>query len=317
MRAIMVTRQGGPEVMQLQELADPQPREGQVMVGVEAAGINFADGMMAMGLYPSGPQPPFVPGLEFAGTVEGTSRRVMGFAAGGGAFAERVPANPAMLLDIPAHWSAAEAAAFPVNFLTAYFAYYMADVKPGDRVLIHAVAGGVGTAAVQLGRIFETEMWGTSSSDEKLARAQALGLHHPINYTSGDYERVVHDQTRGKGVNVVFEMLGGEHTVKSARCLAHLGQMVVYGSATGKLPTFDFLTLFSKNASVHNLWLSPMASERDLMHRAIADLFQWAAEGKIKPEVGHTLPLAQAADGVRLLLERKNYGKVVLEVASR
>ncbi len=312
MRAIVVARQGGPEVMQVQDIPEPQPRAGEVVVRVEAAALNFADAMMAMGLYPGGPQPPYVAGLEFAGVVEGTSRRVMGFAAGGGAFAERVAANPAMLLDIPAQWSAAEGAAFPVNFLTAYFAYYMADVKPGDRVLIHAVAGGVGTAAVQLGKIFEAEMWGTSSSDEKLKRAQALGLQHPINYKDSDYEEVIREQTRGKGVNVAFEMLGGEHTVKTARCLAHLGQMVVYGSATGKLPTFDFLTLFAKNASVHNLWLSPMAAERELMQMAISDLFRWAAEDKIKPEVGHTLPLEQAAEGVRLLLERKNYGKVVL-----
>lgn len=314
MRAVVVARQGGPEVMQLQEVPDPQPRAGEVVVRVEAGAINFADGMMAMGLYPGGPQPPFISGLEFAGTVEGSSRRVMGFAAGGGAFAERVAANPALLLDIPAQWSAAEAAAFPVNFLTAYFAYYMADLKPGDRVLIHAVAGGVGTAAVQLGKIFEADMWGTSSSNEKLARAQKLGLQHPINYQESDYEKVIGEQTGGEGVNVVFEMLGGEHTVKSARCLAHLGHLVVYGSATGKLPTFDFLTLFSRNISVHNLWLSPMAGERDLMQMAIADLFQWAAEGKIRPEVGHTLPLAQAGEGVRLLLERKNYGKVVLTV---
>jgi NADPH:quinone reductase len=312
MRAILVTRQGGPEVMQAQDVADPQPRAGEVVVRVEAAALNFADAMMAMGAYPGGPQPPYVAGLEFAGTIEGTARRVMGFASGGGAFAQRVAADPSMLLDIPAKWSAAEGAAFPVNFLTAYFAYYMADMKPGDRVLIHAVAGGVGTAAVQLGKIFEAEMWGTSSSDEKLARAQALGLQHPINYARSDYEEVIREQTRGKGVNVVFEMLGGEHTVKSARCLAHLGQMVVYGSASGKLPIFDFLTLFSKNASVHNLGLSPMAAEREMMQSAVSDLFQWAAEGRIRPEVGHTLPLEQAADGVRLLLERKNYGKVVL-----
>jgi NADPH2:quinone reductase len=238
----------------------------------------------------------------------------MGFASGGGAYAERIAANPATLLDIPARWSAAEGAAFPVNFLTAYFAYYMADVKPGDRVLIHAVAGGVGTAAVQLGKIFEADMWGTSSSNEKLARAQELGLQHPINYKESDYEQVIREQTGGKGVNVVFEMLGGEHTVKSARCLSLLGQMVVYGSATGQLPQFDFLTLFSKNASVHNLWLTPLGGRHDLMQMAIADLFQWAAEGRIKPEVGHTLPLERAAEGVGLLMERKNYGKVVLTI---
>lgn len=312
MKAIVVTRQGGPEVMQLQEVAEPAPRAGEVVVKVEAAGINFADGMMAAGLYPSGPQPPFTPGLEFAGTIEGTGRRVMGFAGGGGAFAERVAVPEHTLLDIPANWSAAAAAAFPVNFFTAYFAYWMADAKPDDRVLIHAAAGGVGTAAVQLGKIFEVESWGTASSDEKLARLRELGLDHPINYRNVDYEQAIQEETGGRGVNIVFEMLGGEHTVKSSRCLAHLGHIVIYGSATGKLPVYDFLTLFSKNATVHNLWLTPMAQERELMQMAVQDLFRWASEGRITPVVGNTLPLEQAADGVKLLLERKNYGKVVL-----
>lgn len=312
MKAVMVTRQGGPEVMQLQEVPDPQPRAGEVLVRVEAAGINFADAMMAMGLYPGGPQPPFVPGLEFAGTVEATGRRVMGFAPGGGAYAERVAVAEHALLDVPAKWSAAEAAAFPVNFFTAYFAYWMADAKPDDRVLIHAAAGGVGTAAVQLGKVFGAEMWGTASSDEKLARLKELGLDHPINYKNSDYEQAIREQTDGRGVNIVFEMLGGEHTVKSARCLAHLGHIVIYGSASGQLPVYDFLTLFSKNASVHHLWLTPMAAEPELMQMAVQDLFGWAAKGRIRPVVGHTLPLVQAADGARLLLERKNYGKVVL-----
>lgn len=314
MRAIVATKRGGPDVMQLQDVPDPQLKAGEVIVRVEAIGVNFADAMMAMGLYPGGPQPPFIPGLEFAGTVEGTNRRVMGFCGGGGAYAEKVAAHAATLLDIPAGWSAAEAAAFPVNFFTAYFAYYLADVKPGDRVLIHAVAGGVGTAAVQLGRIFEAEMWGTSSSNEKLARAQQLGLQHPINYKESDYEQAIREQTGGKGVNVIFEMLGGEHTMKSARCLDLMGQMVVYGAASGQPPQFDFFTLFAKNASVHNLWLTPLVQRRDLMQMAVKDLFQWAADGDIKPEVGHTLPLERAAEGVGLLLERKNYGKVVLTV---
>ena len=312
MRAIVVSRQGGPEVMQMQEAPEPQARAGEVLVKVEAAGINFADAMMALGQYPGGPQPPFIPGLEFAGTVEGSGRRVMGFAAAGGAYAERIAVPEHTLLDIPANWSAAEAAAFPVNFFTAYFAYWMADAKPDDRVLIHAAAGGVGTAAVQLGKVFEVEMWGTASSDEKLARLRELGLDHPINYAKNDYEQVIRDETDGRGVNIVFEMLGGEHTVKSARCLAHLGRLIIYGSATGKLPIYDFLTLFSKNATVHHLWLTPMASEPELMQMAVQDLVGWASKGRIRPVVGHTLPLEQAAEGARLLLERKNYGKVIL-----
>lgn len=312
MKAIVVTRRGGPEVLQLQEVPDPQPKNGELVVRIEAVGVNFADTMQAAGTYPGGPQPPFVPGLEFAGTVEGSGDRVMGFATGGGAYAERIAVPRASLLPYPKDWSPAEAAAFPVNYFTAYFAYWMANVVPEERVLIHAAAGGVGTAAVQLAAMFEVETFGTASSDEKLGRLKELGLDHAINYKQVDYEKAVMELTDGEGVDVVFEMLGGEHTVKSARCLRSLGRVIVYGSATGQPPQFDFLSFFSRNASLHTLWLTPMARDREKMMSAMKDMMAWAEAGRFRPIVGHTLPLDQAAEAYRLLLRRENFGKVVL-----
>lgn len=311
MKAIVATRTGGPEVLQLQEIPDPQPREGEVVVRVEAAGVNFADTMQTRGLYPGGPPPPFVPGLEFAGTVEGTGERVMGFAAGG-TYAERIAIPQSAVMPYPAAWSPAEAAAFLVNYLTAYFAYWMANVTPGERVLIQAAAGGVGTAAVQLADAFGVETYGTASSDEKLAKLKELGLDHPINYKSVDYEQKVMELTNGEGVDAVFEMLGGEHTVKAVRLLRPLGRVIIYGSATGAAPQFDFLQMFQRNASVHTLWITPLARDRDKMQQAMDDLISWAEAGRYRPIVGHTLPLAQAADAHRMLLERRNYGKIVL-----
>jgi len=267
--------------------------------------------MMTQGLYPGGAQPPYIPGLEFAGTVPETGEKVVGLVPKG-AYAEQISARREGLLPWPERLSAAEAAAFPINYFTAYFAYWMADAKENERVLIHAAAGGVGTAAVELGRLFGVETFGTSSSDEKLARLKELGLDHGINYKKADYERAVLEMTGGEGVDIVFEMLGGEHTAKSTRCLRALGRMIIYGTASGHPPQFDFPAMFQRNASVHALWLTPMAGHREHMAQAWEDMLPWLAEGKLRPIVGHQLPLAQAAEAHRLMLERKNFGKIVL-----
>jgi len=311
MKAILATRSGGPEVLELQDVPDPQPKPGEVVVKVEAVGVNFADTMMTQGLYPGGAQPPYIPGLEFAGIVPETGEKVIGLVPKG-AYAEQISARREGLLPWPERLSAAEAAAFPINYFTAYFAYWMADAKENERVLIHAAAGGVGTAAVELGRLFGVETFGTSSSDEKLARLKELGLDHGINYKKADYERAVMEMTGGEGVDIVFEMLGGEHTAKSTRCLRPLGRMIIYGTAGGQAPQFDFPAMFQRNASVHALWLTPMAGHREHMAQAWEDMLPWLAEGKLHPIVGHQLPLAQAAEAHRLMLERKNFGKIVL-----
>ncbi len=311
MKAILATRNGGPEVLEVQDVPDPQPRPGEVLVRVEAAGVNFADTMMTQGLYPGGAQPPYIPGFEFAGTVEETGEKVIGLVPKG-AYAQRVAARREGLLPWPERLSAAEAAAFPINYLTAYFAYWIADAKENERVLIHAAAGGVGTAAIELGKLFGVETFGTSSSEEKLARLKELGLEHGINYKTVDYEQAVLEMTGGEGVDIVFEMLGGADTAKSTRCLRPLGRIVIYGFASGQPPQFDFAAMFQRNASAHALWLTPLSQEREHMSQAWRDMSSWLAEGKLRPIVGHQLPLEQAAEAHRLLLERKNFGKVVL-----
>jgi NADPH2:quinone reductase len=269
-------------------------------------------------MYPSGPRPPYIPGLEFAGkVVGGGDQRVMGFVHSG-ACAERVAVRKDALLPVPKGWSAAEAASFPVNYFTAYFAYWMADLtagaSEGKRVLIHAVAGGVGTAAVEIGKLLGLEMYGTSSSDDKLAKVKVLGLQHGINYRTQDYEKVITEQTQGRGVHAVLEMLGGEHTAKGTRCLGDMGHIIVYGLATGQSPQFDFMAMFQKNLSAHALWLTPLAAHPELMRPAWQRLSQWADEGRLKPVVGTELPLERTAEAHRMLLERRNYGKVVLTV---
>jgi NADPH2:quinone reductase len=316
MKAVVITRLGGPEVLEIRDVPEPTPAAGEELVRVQAGGLNFADTMTAYGGYPGTPKPPLVAGREFCGT-RANGERVMGYIQWG-AFAEVVLARSSLLWPVPAAWSAEEGAAFPVNFFTAYFAYWKAsllgDSGKGARVLIHAVAGGVGTAALQIGKILGVEMYGTSSSDEKLDRVKRLGLQHAINYKKQDYEQAVKDLTEGEGVDAVFEMLGGEHVAKSARCLRDFGRVIVYGTATGQRAQFDPGILYAKGASVHGLWLTYLSANRELMQQAWKQLSAWADEGHMRPVVGDVLPMERAGDAYRLLLERKNFGKVVLKV---
>ncbi|MGO9126208.1 MAG: quinone oxidoreductase family protein [Terriglobales bacterium] len=320
MKAIVISRLGGPEVLEVRAMPEPEVGAGQALVRVEAGGLNFADFMTVSGGYPGTPKPPLIAGREFCGARDSDGRRVMGYTQWA-AFAERLAAPAQLLWPVPQGWSAEEGAAFPVNYFTAYFAYWKAGLlapakAAPPRVLIHAVAGGVGTAAVQIGKLLGMEMYGTSSSDEKLARVTELGLQHGINYKQDDYEESIRDLTHGEGVDAVFEMLGGEHTNKSARCLRDFGRVIVYGSATGEKSMLDTRLLYAKGSSVHGLWLTYLSANRELMGEAWKQLSLWTSKGRLRPVIGRVFPMENAVDAYRLLGEGKNFGKVVLQMAA-
>jgi NADPH2:quinone reductase len=328
MKAIVVTRFEGPEGLEVREVPEPFATADQVLVKVEAVGVNFADIRSAMGLYPGGPKPPYIAGREFAGIIEATGQRVMGYtqqdACAGGIAISRNSIWPQ-----PAAWTSIQAAAFPVNYFTAWLVYWKAGVVAGMgspdhspvnsrrpvRVLIHAAAGGVGTAAVQLGRLMGFETFGTASSDEKLDRLRQLGLNHAINYAREDYEQKIKELTGGEGVDVVFDSLAGEHTAKSLRCCAFLGRVVLFGSSSGERPKFDTLAMYEKSLSAHGLWLSRLSKNRPLIDRAMASMQPWIESGQLKPVIGAKFPFEAVADSFRLMLGRKNFGKVVLTVS--
>jgi NADPH2:quinone reductase len=322
MKAIVIGRFGGPEVIEVRTMPDPVASTAQELVQVQAGGLNFADVMSAQGGYPGTPNPPLIAGREFCGVRQGDGQRVMGYAQWA-AFAERIAARPELLWPVPDQWTVEEGAAFPVNYFTAYFAYWKAGLigmtQPGTRavprVLIHAVAGGVGTAAVQIGKLLGIEMYGTSSSDEKLARVKELGLQHSINYKQRDYEEAIKDLTHGEGVDAVLEMLGGEHTAKSVRCLRDFGRVIVYGSATGQRSELDTRLLYAKGASVHGLWLTYLSGNRELMNQAWKQLSGWISQGHLHPVIGHVLPMESAIEAYELLSDGKNFGKVILKIA--
>ena len=333
MKALVITRLSGPEALAIQNVPDPSPKAGQTIVRVAAGGLNFADVMTTKGGYPGTPPPPLIVGREFSGVEESTGRRVMGYTQWS-AFAEKTAASSSMLWPVPDQWSDEQAAAFPVNFFTAYLLYWQAGMTGSfpavwgrapspvqqqmntPRVLIHAVAGGVGTAAVQIGRLLGVETYGTSSSDEKLARVKELGLEHGINYKRNDYEEVVKNFTRGDGVDAVFDMLGGEHTAKSLRSLRDFGRVIQYGTATGKQPQLDLRAMYAKSASVQGLWLTYLSQKPEIMAPAWEQLSAWIAEGKLTPQIGHVFPLDRAVEAYKLLEDGNNYGKVVLRIAA-
>ncbi len=321
MKALMITSLTGPDSLRVQDAPDPTLKTGQKLVNVKAGGLNFADLMTTKGGYPGTPPAPLIAGREFSGVEDNGGQRVMGYTQWA-AFAEKTAAYSNMLWPVPDHWTDEEGAAFPVNYFTAYLGYWQAGMiqppAPGrtHRVLIHAVAGGVGTAAVQIGNLLGIDMYGTSSSDEKLARVKALGLQHGINYKRNDYEEAVKNFTRGEGVDAVFEMLGGEHTAKSLRCLRDFGRVIQYGTATGKAPQLDLRAMYAKSGSVQGLWLTYLAQKREIMEPAWQQLSKWIADRKLTPQIGQVFPLDRAIEAYKLLEDGKNYGKVVLKIAS-
>ncbi|USZ72114.1 quinone oxidoreductase family protein [Natronosalvus halobius] len=321
MRAIEVTEYGDSGVLQIADRERPDPGAGEVRIDVEAAGINFADVMQRRGVYPGGPEPQYVPGMEAAGTVDAAGEdvdlevgdRVVGMLGGGG-YAEYATANAQMLLPIPDGVSFEEAAGFPVQFLTAHSCLFeWGDLEEGESVLIQAAAGGVGTAAVQLASRAGAEVFGTASTEEKLELAADLGCGHPIQYTEVDFRDPVEEATDGRGVDLVLESVGDDVFDRSLDALAHFGRLVTYGVASGVPARAENRRLLFENKSVVGFHLG-QASRHDpkRVMQAIPDLTQGLAEGELEVIVGETFALEDAAEAHQFIEDRKSMGKVVL-----
>lgn len=336
MRAIQVTKHGEPEVLKVSDHPEPAPAPGQVVVRVRAAGINFADILMRLGFYPGTPKPPFSPGFEIAGTVEAVGegvdipigQRVVASTFPGGGYAEMVAVPAARALLLPAEMSFEEAAALPVNYLTAYQALtYMAGLRAGERILIHAAAGGVGLAAIQLAKLAGAEIFGTASASKHPFLLQQ-GVSHAIDYHTQDFEEEVKRLTNNEGVDVILDAVGGSSYRKGYRLLRHGGRLICYGmsaAVTGKgrslkalgawwqTPSFNALDLMRKNRAVIGVHLGQMGrAEPGRVRDWMQDLFGLYAAGKIKPHIGRTFPLAEAAAAHHYIHDRKNIGKVLL-----
>jgi NADPH2:quinone reductase len=304
MRAVRLEGTGGPENLVLRDLADPESGDGQVVVDVHAAGINFADVLIRLGRYPQAPELPAVLGSEIAGEVDG--RRVFGFThALGGGYAERALAEPRWLFSLPESSSFAEGAAFPMAFLTAWIPLTeLVRIGFGTRVLVTAAAGAVGTAALQLVRALNGKPVAAVGSKEKLELTRSLGADEGVTYDAiGELEPV----------DAVFDLVGGDVFKASLGILKPLGTAVAVGYAGGLWEDVSPAWLVGRNIGVQGFYLGRLTSLRpDLVQQAMHDVLRLWEGGAVRPCVGHELPLAEAGEAHRLIEARQTTGKVVL-----
>lgn len=330
MRAVVMRRHGAPEVLQVEERPDPTPGAGEVLIDVRAAGINFADVMARLGLYAAAPKPPVVVGYEVAGTIAALGPGVDGFAVGDrvmagtrfGGYAERVVTRADNVVPLPAGMSFEEGAAIPVNYGTAVAGLIQyGNLQRGERVLIHAAAGGVGIAATQIARRAGAEVWGTASPGKHDA-IRRLGVDHPLDYTRSGWERGLPQ------FDVIMDAVGGRSFRTSFRLLRVGGRLVIFGASavvSGErrnlfqalktvlsMPRFNPIAMMEPSKAVIGLNMLALWDDRGTLGPWIAMLQDMIADGTLRPVVARAFPFAEAPAAHRYITERRNVGKVVL-----
>lgn len=320
MKAVVIEEYGGPEVLRLREMPEPTLLPAQVLVEVRAAGVNRGDLQRREAPGAEGQALPLVIGWEVAGVVRATGEliqhlrpgdRVVAIMTGGG-YAELAAPLGAATLPIPDSLSFEEAAGIPVTFLTAWFALVRrAALRGGETVLVQAAGSGVGTAGVQIARHRGGRVIATAGSDEKLARIRQLGAHDTINYRTTGFTQAVRQLTGGRGVDVVLESVGGETLIRSIELLAPGGRLVSVGNSSNQSALMDTSLLMEKDISLFGLYLGS-----ELMTSGALDEFakvvDLCARGELKVIIDRVLPLAEAAQAHQILIDRANFGKVIL-----
>jgi synaptic vesicle membrane protein VAT-1 len=338
MRQIWISKVGPPEVLTVKEDADPQPNSGELRIRVEASGVNFADIMGRLGLYPDLPKIPVVPGYEVAGRVDAAGggvdaswvgRDVFALTRFGG-YADAVCVPQGQVFRRPPDMSAQEGASIPVNYLTAWqLIVVMGGLKAGETVLVHSAGGGVGIAATQIAKHIGAKVIGTASA-AKHGELRALGVDHLIDYRTEDFEARARQITGGRGVELLLDAVGGDSLKKGLRLLAPTGRLGVFGASSaataktgGKLglvtmlastPWLQFnpLSLMNANKGVFGVNLGHMWDQVDRMSGWVNQLMVLREQGAIKPKIAQAFPFEQAAAAHHFIQDRKNIGKVLL-----
>jgi NADPH:quinone reductase-like Zn-dependent oxidoreductase len=320
-RAVVITKAGPPEVLQVQERPDPQPGPGQVAIDVRAAGVNFADTMARVGLYPDAPKLPAIVGYEVAGTVVGTGQRVMAGTRFGG-YASRVVAGEDDIVPLPEHLSFEQGAAIPVNYSTAWAGLIRyGALQAGERVLIHAAAGGVGIAATQIAKRHGAEVYGTASASKHDA-IRALGVDVAVDYRTDGWEKGL------PKFDVIMDAVGGPSFRTSYRLLNPGGRLVAFGAssvtsgekrnplvairAAVRMPRFNLIKQMSASKAVIGLNMLTLWDHAGTLKPWIDPLVELVEDGTIQPVVAEAVPFDRAPEAHRILAERRNVGKVVL-----
>ncbi len=342
MKAAFVTRYGGPEVLEISDAPIPEPGPDEVLVRVRCIGLNFADIVGRFGAYPGTPKPPYIPGLEFSGDVVQIGPRVMKFSGRErimgysklGSHAEYVLVNQYYATVIPEKMTYEEGASFLVSMLSAYHGLVrLANLRTGERLLVHAAAGGVGLASLQIGRHLNAEVFATAGTDAKTEIARSFGAHHVINYTSSAFDTEIQRITDGGGVDVVMDSVGGEVFKKSWPLLAPMGRYLMLGvssmtTADGSLtrsmiadayeqmkPIFP-PSLIHINKAIFGFNLGLITGKERYFEQAATELLTWYKLGVIRPLVGKVFPFDQIVEAHRYLQNRQSVGKVVVAVSS-
>jgi NADPH:quinone reductase-like Zn-dependent oxidoreductase len=335
-RQVWIPRIGGPEVLEVRDAPDPEPRAGEVRIRVAASGVNFADCLARMGLYPDAPKLPAVVGYEVAGEVDRVGPGADGVPEGArvvaltrfGGYASAVTVPVGQVLPIPASLSFEQAAAIPVNYLTAWIMLvWLGNVHPGERVLVHAVAGGVGQAALQICRWRGATVIGTASAG-KHRRLKENGVADCIDYHAQDFEEEVSRITGGEGVDIVLDAVGGRSFAKSYRCLGPLGRLFLFGVSSFapetkrsipaalkgllSMPRYRPITLMNDNRGVFGVNVGHLWNRSELLARMLADIVRLAGEGVLAPVVDRVFPFERAGEAHAYIQARKNFGKVLL-----
>lgn len=341
MRAVVLTGTGGPEVLEVREWPVPPVGADEVRIAVRAAGLNFADTMARVGLYPDAPKTPCVLGYEVAGEIEAVGPGVVGLQVGQrvmagtrfGGQAELATAKARDVFALPEHLSFEQGAGFCVNYGTGYAALMiMGGLRPDSRVLIHSAAGGVGIAATQIARNVGAEIFGTASAS-KHAAISGQGVHHPIDYRTQDFSTEVRRLTGGEGVDVIMDALGPASFRRDYRTLRPGGRLIMYGlsdavgagrrnlpAAVRSLAQIPFSTmpwwnagrLLNQNRGVFGLNLLTWWKREGGMERITSPLLEDLGAGRLEPLIAKSFPFEQAGEAHRFLAERRNIGKVVL-----
>jgi len=339
MRALVTARACGPDALKVMDQPEPRPAEGEVLVKVKAAGVNFADVLAAQGMYPPAPRLPAVMGFEVAGTVEELGDGVSGLRVGDrvlggtrfGGHAELAVVTAGALLPLPADWSFAEGAAFPVSYATAYAGLCrFGGLRRAERVLVHAAAGGVGIASTQIARALGAEVFGTASSRKQDA-LRDLGVHHPIDYEAGNFVESVRRAGESEApIDLAMDSISGSSFRRSWSLLAPGGRLVCLGASslvTGerrniarslltvlRLPWFGAFSLMTQSKSVIGVNVLCLWDAKGSLTELIAPLTDLIPSGRLRPVIAERFSLSQGADAYRYLIGRRNVGKVVLDV---
>ena len=325
MKAWRVSQWCEPEEMKLEDIPVPEPGPGEVLIKNRAAALNFYDILLIQGKYQVKPPLPFTPGSEVAGEISALGPDVAGFSVGdrvqamalGGGFSEYSLAQAGKTFRVPDRMSFTEAAAMIVIYQTSYFALKNRTlVEPGEWLLVHAGAGGVGLSAVQIGKAAGARVIATAGSAEKLDVCLSQGAEHALNYGDESWVEQVKTITGGRGADIIYDPVGGDVFDLSTKCIASEGRLLVIGFAGGRIPSIAANRILLKNISVIGVyWGGYLERHPQFMREAQAELFAMYEAGQIKPVVSEAYPLSDAVAALRALAGRKTYGKVVLTMA--